>query len=318
MPMIINRYISGVDAVEFYSEYHGHRLEHLSQLVRSLRQQGVNELVWLAGDSTLDNKYWLYSGEHPDLLPGATNYTAAAINGYEHVLVPPRMVMDVAYQLNNALKEKLSSGVHGCQQIAVVNTSYEEGTLSDRAGDKLLPQDAFIRNHIRPQDILVVSVGGNDVALKPSVKTAMSALAVSRMASLEKIKTGKATGQGHFYSLFHKETKRYVEKLIARTKPKKIIICTLYFLDEAQNGSWADQVLGYLGYNDEPARLQAAIRHVFETATSTIHIEGVEVVPVPLFHALDGKTSSDYKERVEPSVTGGEKMSRLIADAIFN
>jgi len=43
----------------------------------------------------------------------------------------------------------------------------------------------------------------------------------------------------------------------------------------------------------------------------------VEVVAVPLFHALDGKTSSDYVSRVEPSVTGGEKMARLIVDAIL-
>merc|ERR1712187_933554 len=133
----------------------------------------------------------------------------------------------------------------------------------------------------------------------------------------ETIEAGKASGQGHFHSLFHTETKRYVEKLIAKTKPRRVIICTLYFLDEAQTGSWADAVLGHLGYNDDPARLQAAIRHVFHTATSTIQIEGVEVVPVPLFHALDGRTSSDYVSRVEPSVTGGEKMTRLLADAVL-
>merc|ERR1712224_165317 len=181
-----------------------------------------------------------------------------------------------------------------------------------------LLQDAFIRNHIRSQDTLVVSVGGNDVALKPSVKTAISALTMSRMSSVERIQQGKASGQGHFHSLFHTETKRYVEKLIARTKPKRVIICTLYFLDEAQTGSWADRVLGYLGYNDDPRRLQAAIRHVFDTATSRIQIEGVEVIPVPLFHALDGKTSADYESRVEPSVIGGEKMARLLTDAILN
>jgi len=306
-----------VDAVQFYSEYHGHRPEHLLQLVQGLRQQGIDEFVWLAGDSTLDNKFWLFYGDRPDLFPGANDYNAAAISGYEHVLMPPRMVMDVAYQLNKSLQAKLQTQLHGPRRIVAVNTSFEEGTLSDRSGDRLLPQDAFIRNHIRPQDTLVVSVGGNDVALKPSVKTAMSALAMSRMASLESIEAGKATGQGHFYSLFHTETKSYIEKLIARTKPRRVIICTLYFLDEAQTGSWADRVLGHLGYNDDPSFLQAAIRHVFETATSTIQIEGVEVIPVPLFHALDGKTSSDYESRVEPSVTGGEKMSRLIADAIL-
>merc|ERR1712087_635963 len=150
-------------------------------------------------------------------------------------------------------------------------------------------------------------------ALKPSIKTAVSALAAMRMSSLERIESGNALGQGHFYKLFHTVTKRYIEKLVARTRPRRVIVCTLYFLDEAQTGSWADEVLGHLGYNDTPERGQAAIRHVFETASSTIRIDGVEVIAVPLFYALDGKTSSDYVSRVEPSVTGGEKMARLIA-----
>merc|ERR1712070_946851 len=166
-------------------------------------------------------------------------------------------------------------------------------------------------------DTLAVSVGGNDVALKPSAKTALSAFFMSRLSSLQSIQAGDALGQAHFYSLFNTQTKHYVEKLIARTKPRRVVICTLYFLDEAETGSWADRVLGLLGYNEDPTRLQAALRHVFKTATSTIQIEGVEVVAVPLFEALDGKTSSDYASRVEPSVTGGAKMSHLLANAIL-
>eukprot|EP00928_Gymnodinium_smaydae_P042206 TRINITY_DN2844_c0_g5_i1.p1 TRINITY_DN2844_c0_g5~~TRINITY_DN2844_c0_g5_i1.p1 ORF type:complete len:416 (-),score=29.15 TRINITY_DN2844_c0_g5_i1:256-1503(-) len=314
---LANSSLREIDASEFYLEYHGHRPDHLFHLVRSLRQQGFGELVWLAGDSTLDNKYWLFPGERLNLSSKHSDYTAAAINGYERVLVPPRMVKDVSYHLNKQLMTKLASDTASSRRIAVVNTSYEEGTLSDRAGDALLPQDAFIRSHIRPQDTLVVSVGGNDVALKPSVKTALSALAMSRLSSLESVEAGRAAGQGHFYALFHTKTKQYIEKLIAKTKPKRVIVCTLYFLDEAKTGSWADRVLGHLGYNDDPARLQAAIRHVFETATSTIEIEGVEVIPVPLFEALDGKSTSDYVSRVEPSVLGGEKMARLLADAVL-
>jgi len=243
-----------------------------------------------------------------------TTYVADALNGYEHVLSPPRMIMDVAFHLNAALLRELKAqGGSSRRSIAAVNTSVEEGALCDRSGGALLEQDAFIRNNIGRNDTLIVSVGGNDVALKPSVKTGLSALAMSRMASKESIEAGRAVGQSHFHKLFHDETKRYIEKLICKTKPRRVLVCTLYFLDEAETGSWADTTLGYLGYNSDPSRLQAQIRYVFQTATSTIELDGVEVVPVPLFEALDGKTSADYKERVEPSVTGGAKMAELLA-----
>ena len=42
---------------------------------------------------------------------------------------------------------------------------------------------------------------------------------------------------------------------------------------------------------------------------------GVEVVPLALSEALDGRTEGDYVQRVEPSVSGGRKMARLILRA---
>ena len=47
-----------------------------------------------------------------------------------------------------------------------------------------------------------------------------------------------------------------------------------------------------------------------------INIPGTQVVPVPLFHALDGKTTNDYVARVEPSSQGGRKMAEYILDMI--
>ena len=49
-------------------------------------------------------------------------------------------------------------------------------------------------------------------------------------------------------------------------------------------------------------------------ATSQIQIDGTEVVPFPLFRVLDGKTSSDYCQRVEPSPQGGRKMAAALLD----
>ena len=41
----------------FYSEYHGHKLRHLRILYPLLRANS-DALIWTAGDSSLDNKYW--------------------------------------------------------------------------------------------------------------------------------------------------------------------------------------------------------------------------------------------------------------------
>ena len=85
------------------------------------------------------------------------------------MLRPPQaQVADVAYWVNRELERRGLAG-----QLACVNTAVEESTLADRAGEKMLAQDEFVHDHIEAEDTLVVSVGGNDVALRPSVKTAI-------------------------------------------------------------------------------------------------------------------------------------------------
>ncbi len=42
------------------------------------------------------------------------------------------------------------------------------------------------------------------------------------------------------------------------------------------------------------------------------------MIPVPLFHVLDGKNTEDYEARVEPSASGGKKMAEYLLDVIDN
>jgi len=49
----------------------------------------------------------------------------------------------------------------------------EATTLQQRVW-KLLPQDQFLCDHIESRDILLVSIGGNDIALAPSPCTVCS------------------------------------------------------------------------------------------------------------------------------------------------
>ena len=128
---------------------------------------------------------------------------------------------------------------------------------------------------------------------------------------------GWPLGFGYVVDLFKNRVENYVRRLVGRRKPRKVLVCMIYFLDEASTGSWADAALTFLGYNHFPARLQAGIEAAFVEATCRIRIPGTEVVPVPLFKAMDGKNTGHYVDRVEPSETGGELIADLLYAAAF-
>ena len=74
-----------ISSSEFYAEYFGHAPRHLEVAHEELRR-GNRRAIFLAGDSSLDNKYWF-------------NDASEAVNGYERVLSGP-MKQDIAYWLN--------------------------------------------------------------------------------------------------------------------------------------------------------------------------------------------------------------------------
>ena len=121
-------------------------------------------------------------------------------------------------------------------------------------------------------------------------------------------------------------TNDYIRKLTVRKKPKLILICTLYNLDENTKAeSWAADILRILGYDATPWVIQALLKNIFVHITSQIKYEDIwpeedtdnpdggppktRVAAVELARALDGKDSRDYENRVEPSVWGGKKMA---------
>ena len=76
--------------------------------------------------------------------------------------------------------------------------------------------------------------------------------------------------------------------------------------------------LGVFVNEHELLEVPAIMRTLYERISSSITaVDGVPVVPCPLFRALDGKTTADYAQRVEPSIQGGEKLAKVIVDAVF-
>ena len=318
----------------YYTPYHGHDVRHLVIALRALREKH-DSITFLAGDSSLDNKYWF-------------DEWTPACNGYEDVLRPQVMKKDVCYHLN-------APG----STTACLNTAVEATSLDDRAFGRMRPQDRFIRDNLRETDMLIVSVGGNDVALAPTVCTAVNLGVLTRCtpgwcfgdeggdtryeSANSKNKAwcplvcvpnvyafgdcgrvccgvpgcvaGVAScpvGFGYVTDLFGNRVENYVNRLVSKTKPKKILVCTIYHPMEKVKGaesSWADLALSALGYDSNPNKTQRVIRAIHTHATSKINIKGVPVIPLPLFEVLDPKNQEDYEQRVEPSVRGGEKMA---------
>lgn len=194
-----------ISSRDFYGEYHGHLVQHLRRVHRVL---GTRARVFLAGDSSLDSKF--YQAE----------CTANPINGYENILSPSGCRQDVCYWMNKELGP----------EYAVINCAVEESTLRERKTN-VLPQDEFIRDNISQDDILVVSVGGNDVALRPTIGTAWNALKAVFLNSSASISAQphNTWGMSHFRGLFCDATQAYIEKLVSRKKPKLIIVCMIYF-----------------------------------------------------------------------------------------
>ena len=285
----------------FYSEYHGHRIAHLEGVLAHACPPEKRR-IFLAGDSSLDNKYWLLSDElHP------------AANGMERYLSPPRSVADVAHHLNAQCASRQLP-------YFALNCAVEESALCERRGGALLAQDRFLASRVQAGDVVVVSCGGNDVVLKPSLSLILNLATVLVCASQAAVEAGTAAGMGHFINLFKTQYEDYIRRLCGGRGGITVIACMVYYPQEALPGvsSWADFSLGLLGYNRRPETLQRLMQAVFRQAVSRITVEGCRVIPLALYDVLDSRSPTDYTERVEPSGSGGAKMARAFLEALGN
>jgi hypothetical protein len=282
----------------FYMQWAGHPLDDMATFhSQTTLLRPSKPIIYLAGDSSLDNKYWV-----PVIGPHGEEPPVAVPKIYEEVLQTPFPRPDVTFWLNHLLED---SGT-------TLNLAVEATMLRERDSD-LLEHDKFIRDNITPNDILIVSVGGNDVAMKPTFSTMRRMLQLSWLTPFSSLEKGNAWSLDHFTHMFKDQVQNYVEKLVEKQKPKAVVVCMIYYPLEAtaasKQSSWADLPLKFLGYNRNPARLQAAIKAMYENATKKLQIEGTQVIPCALFDVLDGKNGEDYTARVEPSSEGGKKMA---------
>lgn len=282
-----------IDSTKFYATWEGHTVEDLEKFKAITSEARPNKpIIYLAGDSSLDNKYWVKeTGQFKDV-----KTPDVYVKALENADPKP----DVAFWLNHLLGDSATC----------INGAIEESMLRQR-NSKLRDQDAFIRDNITSDDILIISVGNNDVAMKPLPTTIFHMLKLAWFAKRADLESGSASSLSYFRHLFGHNLEKYIEAMTCEAKPRAVVVCMIYYPLEAGKGQkgWANLQLKALGYDTWPERLQAAIRAMYESATKTIKVEGTEIIPCPIFEILDGKNAADYAERVEPSEEGGRKMA---------
>jgi len=292
-----------INKYEFYQEWSGHPIDDLVRFFDiTLHERPDKPIVFLAGDSSLDNKYWVPYPRH-----GADALPVEVPEIYDKVLNYPLPKPDVSFWLNHILGDRATC----------INTAVEATMLRDR-DDNLLEHDKFIRDNIRSTDILIVSVGANDIALRPTATTIARMLQMAWLTQFHSIENRSAYALPYFKDMFGTKVQSYVSRLTSKTKPRAVVVCMIYFPLEWEKGqtSWANAQLKALRYDSYPEKLQMAIRQMYEVATRKIRIEGTQVFPCALYEPLDGKNKEDYIDRVEPSAEGGRKMAARFVEIL--
>jgi hypothetical protein len=104
---------------------------------------------------------------------GKQNKFPVSLATYGSLLRPPVSKQDVTYWLNQLCEQDRNGGRR--LRTAAINAAVEASTLNERSF-ALRPPDKFLRDNIQADDILVVSVGGNDIALSPCLCIIVSIL----------------------------------------------------------------------------------------------------------------------------------------------
>lgn len=301
--------MSYIHTEDFYNNYFGHNIDHLQLLINYFRRENKN-IIFLAGDSTLDNKHWILNNPHKKY---------KAINGYENILDSPYMIGDISFHINNYLKN---------MNYVCINCAVEEATLLNKS-HKLNDQDILIRDNIQKDDILLVSIGGNDIALNPNTNVMINFGLLYYTNNIDKIKNNimSANGITYFKTVFKNKLKQYIFNLTSKQRPSNIILSGIYYPDEnIKDNSWANTALKLLNYDNNPDKLQSIIKSLYEQILFKIRLEiyitdnkildESNIIPLPLYNILNGKITEDYIERVEPSHHGGKKIAQYIYNII--
>lgn len=307
-----------IDTVRYYKEWAGHPIGQLEKVYDHLKsKKDCASFVFLAGDSSLDNKNWLFESldknnrEHYKRENSKT--FAEAVPVYQDILSPSLMVKDLNYWFSFYLNERPV----GEEKVCAINTAVEATTLMNGTDIRDKAQDRFIREKITDEDYLVISVGGNDVAFRSLQDTQIKLRSLMAALQQARVSLGADSPEASpFIILFKDKIEEYIKKLVGDKVPKKIVVAMIYYPDENYTSSWASGTLTELNYRNTPGPTQALIKFLFDNATSQVRVDGLTIEGIALYKKLDGKTTNHYKQAVEPSVEGGDVLAQYYLESL--
>lgn len=276
-----------IDSGRMYDTYYGHPVEHLQHIIDN-KSDEITTIVYLAGDSSLDNKHWIPENER---LPVSSKISKFMTREYA------KCKPDVAYWVNRVSPS----------YILCMNCAVEEAKISTKINHGLNAQDILIRDNITKDDVLVISIGGNDVALASDISTILA------MGCLLYITT--ALPKWYLLHKFKTQLREYIEKLTTVTQPKTIILCSIYYPCKYGNG-WSTRFLDRISYDTNPELIHQFIDDFHEYVIDGLVGELDNVHSLKLSDILDWETSEHYISRVEPSSTGGKCIAKEIIQII--
>lgn len=275
-----------LDVEKYYSLYYGHTLEDLKLSLQSFK----NNKIYLAGDSTLDNKFWL------------KDQKVASVNEYIELL--ESMMPDINYHINKLCQNK-------DLPFTTINCAVEEAGITDKKS--LNGQDKFIRDNITSDDILVISIGGNDLILKGIMNIVSELFNVLFFKSKADTLINFKDYIPNIIELFTTKLNAYILELTSINKPKQIIVCGMYYPCIPVCESWANKVLNILQYDTQYSKVHNIIDIIFNECICKLE----NVTPLKLSDVLDYTSTKDYVARVEPSAIGGAKIAQAIVNSIL-
>ncbi len=284
-----------------YSQWFGYDVESLRDILLRATDISNNErphVIWLVGDSSLDNKAWVREDQCLRPHTDTTLYERAIIES-NSLLLP-----DVAYHVNKLLPERWL-----CLCCAA-----EEAKLVTRAQHGLSDQEAFARDNFDSEkDVFVVSIGGNDILLGPDAGLAAS-VGVALLWSgvfgwwLPSL-FGWAPGISSLRQYYEEHLKSYLTQLRGDNgSSANMILCAPYYPCEIPQNGWSKRVLHALRYHDHPWIAQQALRSVFDNLV----LQDRSLKRLRLFDFLDPHDHALYVAGVEPSDLGGQHIARGI------
>jgi hypothetical protein len=355
---IITNYYEKCNSLE------SHTQDHILGIIKNIKTKfnSNNSINYLLGDSSLDNCHWFYTNKNEinsnentkisNMLNISNISTISYLEDIEYWLnYFHNLEQDNMYTVNTAheattLYERYINKVtnlkeNNLEENNFLHKTHYNNQIKDESNydiNEIYKTDRFTTDYIvqtlmTNNDNIIISIGNNDIAmsknhiLKNSLTTIIqkwnSENSIEDIKDLKDIKDIESDLQ-NFIIHYKDNIKKYIKSITRFNKPKKILICTIYYFNagESVDSFWGDKIIEQ-NFLCKPDLHKSFINYIHENATEKLANElnlefkkTTKVSAIKLSDVLDGTDPNDYKFRVEPSEKGGRKIANLIINKL--